>query len=80
MARVHANGIEIEYEETGPKDGPAMLLVMGLGAQLVRWPLSMVEALAERGVVLGEDYPAPVVDHDAARRRTLERFAVVRKS
>ncbi|WP_339347970.1 alpha/beta fold hydrolase [uncultured Sphingomonas sp.] len=49
MARVHANGIEIEYEETGPKDGPAMLLVMGLGAQLVRWPLSMVEALAERG-------------------------------
>ncbi|WP_312183250.1 FAD-binding domain-containing protein, partial [Massilia timonae] len=38
------------------------------------------EALAERGVVLGEDYPAPVVDHDAARRRTLERFAVVRKS
>jgi deoxyribodipyrimidine photo-lyase len=38
------------------------------------------EALAERGVVLGEDYPAPVVDHDAARRRTLERFAVVRKA
>lgn len=38
------------------------------------------EALAERGVVLGKDYPAPVVDHDAARRRTLERFAVVRKT
>jgi len=35
--------------------------------------------LAERGVVLGKDYPAPVVDHDAARRRTLERFAVVKK-
>ncbi|WP_137174856.1 deoxyribodipyrimidine photo-lyase [Massilia sp. HP4] len=38
------------------------------------------ELLAERGVVLGKDYPAPVVDHDAARRRTLERFAVVRKT
>ncbi|MDY0974304.1 deoxyribodipyrimidine photo-lyase [Massilia sp. CFBP9012] len=38
------------------------------------------EALAERGVVLGQDYPAPVVDHDAARRRTLERFAVVKKT
>ena len=38
------------------------------------------EALAERGVVLGQDYPAPVVDHDAARKRTLERFAVVKKA
>lgn len=38
------------------------------------------EVLAERGVVLGRDYPAPVVDHDAARKRTLERFAVVRKT
>ena len=37
------------------------------------------QALAERGVVLGRDYPAPIVDHDAARRRTLERFAVVKK-
>jgi len=38
------------------------------------------EVLAECGVVLGRDYPAPVVDHDAARKRTLERFAVVRKA
>jgi len=42
--------------------------------------LIKAEVLAERGVVLGEDYPAPVVDHDAARRRTLERFAVVKKT
>jgi len=41
--------------------------------------LVKVEALAERGVVLGRDYPEPVVDHDKARRRTLERFAVVKK-
>lgn len=41
----------------------------------------LVEAdvLRERGVVLGEDYPAPVVEHDAARRRTLSRFEVVKK-
>jgi len=37
------------------------------------------DVLAERGVVLGRDYPAPVVEHDAARQRTLERFAVVKK-
>ncbi|MEH6434642.1 cryptochrome/photolyase family protein [Massilia sp. DD77] len=37
------------------------------------------ERLAEKGVVLGESYPLPVVDHDQARKRTLERFGVVKK-
>jgi len=32
------------------------------------------------GVTLGENYPAPVVAHDAARLRTLERYAVVKKT
>jgi deoxyribodipyrimidine photo-lyase len=36
------------------------------------------EALARKGVVLGRDYPGPIVNHDAARKRTLERFAVVK--
>lgn len=36
--------------------------------------------LAEKGVVLGRDYPLPVVEHDVARKRTLERFAVVKKA
>ncbi|MFN4328932.1 MAG: cryptochrome/photolyase family protein [Limnobacter sp.] len=31
-------------------------------------------------VVLGETYPRPVVDHDFARKKTLERYAVVKKS
>ena len=30
------------------------------------------------GIVLGRDYPAPVVKHEEARQRTLERFAVVK--
>lgn len=34
--------------------------------------------LQEAGLRLGSDYPLPVVDHDAARRRTLERYAVVK--
>jgi deoxyribodipyrimidine photo-lyase len=33
---------------------------------------------AAAGVELGRDYPQPIVDHDSARRRTLERYAVVR--
>lgn len=49
MARARANGIEIEYEDSGPRDGPVVLLIMGLGAQLVRWPATMVDGLVARG-------------------------------
>ncbi|GAP36359.1 cryptochrome/photolyase family protein [Piscinibacter sakaiensis] len=34
--------------------------------------------LAAAGLVIGRDYPAPIVDHDAARQRTLARYAVVK--
>ncbi|HEX8612319.1 MAG TPA: deoxyribodipyrimidine photo-lyase [Telluria sp.] len=34
--------------------------------------------LAQKKVVLGTDYPAPVVRHDEARAKTLERYAVVK--
>ena len=34
--------------------------------------------LQEAGVRLGDTYPLPVVEHDAARQRTLERYAVVK--
>ena len=35
--------------------------------------------LAAAGVVLGRDYPAPIVQHDQARLRTLQRYAVVKQ-
>jgi deoxyribodipyrimidine photo-lyase len=34
--------------------------------------------LAAAGVVLGRDYPLPIVQHDEARARTLARYAVVK--
>ena len=49
MAKVKANGIEIEYETAGNKSDPALLLVMGLGAQLTIWPDSLFQGLAQRG-------------------------------
>ena len=49
MSRITANGIDIEYESFGREGDPAMLLIMGLGAQLTVWPMSFVEALVERG-------------------------------
>ena len=41
------------------------------------WLASPLE-LQEAGVRLGDTYPLPVVEHDAARQRTLERYAVVK--
>jgi deoxyribodipyrimidine photo-lyase len=41
------------------------------------WRASAAD-LAAAGVVIGRDYPAPIVDHAHARLRTLERYAVVK--
>ena len=49
MTAVRANGITIEYDEIGRRDAPVILLIMGLGMQLVAWPESFCEGLAARG-------------------------------
>ncbi len=49
MPQITANNIAIEYESYGEETNPAMLLVMGLGAQLTLWPMELVEALVARG-------------------------------
>jgi len=49
VARAKANGIEIEYETFGSRTDPALLLIMGLGAQLTLWPESLCEGLAGQG-------------------------------
>jgi pimeloyl-ACP methyl ester carboxylesterase len=49
MTSVKANGITVEYAETGPPDAPVILLIMGLGLQLIAWPQSFCEGLAARG-------------------------------
>jgi pimeloyl-ACP methyl ester carboxylesterase len=42
-----ANGLTLEYDEHG--DGDPLLLVMGLGGQLIAWPLEFVELLVDAG-------------------------------
>ena len=49
MTSAQLGDVTIEYEVDGPDDGEPMLLVMGLGAQLVAWPRDVVEGLVERG-------------------------------
>lgn len=45
----HANGVSIAYQEFGDAQDPTVLLVMGLGAQLIHWPDRLVLDLADAG-------------------------------
>src|SRR5260370_40707991 len=49
MPIVSANGIDIAYDEVGDKKAPAIVLIMGLGTQMIAWPEAFCAALAERG-------------------------------
>jgi pimeloyl-ACP methyl ester carboxylesterase len=47
--RAPSNGIEIEYETFGEEGDPPLLLVMGLGAQMITWDTEFCEGLVDRG-------------------------------
>ncbi len=44
-----SDDITLEVERHGEPTAPAILLVMGLGMQLIAWPLALVDALVARG-------------------------------
>ena len=51
--KMRANGIDIEVEDSGAgaagESRPVVLLIMGLGMQLVAWPPQLVQALVDGG-------------------------------
>ena len=49
MPRAHANGIELEYESFGELRDPPLLLIMGLGSQMIVWPDELCRMLAAKG-------------------------------
>jgi pimeloyl-ACP methyl ester carboxylesterase len=49
MPSTTANGITLDYETTGDPGRPPLLLIMGLGAQLIAWDDDFVDTLAARG-------------------------------
>ena len=49
MPRAQANGIEIEYETFGDDSNPAILLIMGLGIQMLGWHEIFCQMLVDRG-------------------------------
>lgn len=49
MTSLIANGIQLEFEEKGSADDPAIIMVRGLGTQLIDWPESLLDGLVSAG-------------------------------
>jgi pimeloyl-ACP methyl ester carboxylesterase len=49
MPKAKANGIEIEYDCFGNTDAEAVLLISGLGTQMIRWSETFCQILVEQG-------------------------------
>lgn len=49
MALLRIHGIDLAYERSGDPRGTPILLIMGLGMQLVSWPEEFVEGLGDLG-------------------------------
>ena len=51
MARIELpqRGLHLEYESHGNADDPAVILIMGLGLQLVAWPPELIDAITAAG-------------------------------
>ena len=49
MSSAKANGLTLEYDEFGAPNDPVMLLIMGLGAQMILWREEFCNDLAARG-------------------------------
>lgn len=49
VQRAELGGVSLVYQSVGAPRDPALLLVMGLGGQLIHWPDDVVEALCRQG-------------------------------
>jgi pimeloyl-ACP methyl ester carboxylesterase len=49
MPKIDANGIRIEFDTFGDRGAEPLVLVMGLGAQMLLWDDAFCQALAQRG-------------------------------
>ena len=43
------SGVRLVYEDAGPAQAPCILMISGLGQQLVDWPDSLMTGLQSRG-------------------------------
>lgn len=50
MSQMTANGIQLEYQTFGDANNPTMVLIRGLGTQLVDWQPDLMEQLSQLGL------------------------------
>jgi pimeloyl-ACP methyl ester carboxylesterase len=50
MGQVRANGITLDVERHGDPDGVPLILIRGLGSQLIQWPERLIAALVAAGL------------------------------
>lgn len=49
MPTIHVNNVDIAYETQGHPGDPPILLIMGLGMQLISWPAAFCDGLVRQG-------------------------------
>lgn len=49
MSTADANQIRIEYNTFGHPSSPALLLIIGIGCQMIHWPSEFCQRIADRG-------------------------------
>lgn len=49
MAQIKANGIDIEVERHGAPTGAPLLMIRGLGSQIIHWPQDMIDGFVAAG-------------------------------
>ena len=49
MPNIDVNGISLHYESMGRDEDPPIVLVMGLGVQMILWPDPLCQMLVDRG-------------------------------
>ncbi|GAA3390588.1 alpha/beta fold hydrolase [Cryptosporangium minutisporangium] len=76
-SRARVGEVELCYDAVGEPDAPAMLLIMGLGFQLVHWPDEFCQQLAAAGyrVIRFDNRDAGRSTHLPGRRYTLDDLA-----
>ena len=74
--QIQANGITLEVEDHGDPANPALILIRGLGTQLIHWPANFIDGFVRAGfrtitfdnrdIGLSQRCPAPGVPEDPA--------------
>jgi proline iminopeptidase len=49
MPNIEANGLSLHYESRGNENDPAILMIMGLGVQMILWPDPLIDMLVQKG-------------------------------